>query len=110
MLSALSASARSWPIVASGEPCSTAVGSGTAFWYSAASLLTYASPGSSCGSVKNTRLPTTFALPAASMSVTFACTSRGHGQRPMFWMLASSIATTAMRSEGVRSVARTPRS
>ena len=52
----------------------------------------------------------TLGLPAARTSVSFACTSRGHGQRPMFRMLASSIAMTAMRSEGVRSVARTPMS
>ena len=97
-------------MVASGEPCSTAFGSGTAFWYSAASLFTYARPRSSSGSEKSTRLAMTLGLPAARVSVSFACTSRGHGHRPMFWMLASSIAMTAMRSEGVRSVARTPMS
>ena len=39
-----------------------------------------------------------------------ACTSRGHGQRPMLRMLASSIAITATLSDGVRDVAITPRS
>ena len=45
------------------------------------------SPASSCGSLKKTRLPMTFALALARMSVILACTSRDHGQRPMLRML-----------------------
>src|SRR5512135_3936172 len=52
----------------------------------------------------------TFALARESRSIILACTSRGHGQRPMLAMLVSSIAITAMRSEGAREDACTPMS
>src|SRR5688572_23105073 len=39
-----------------------------------------------------------------------AWTSRDHGQRPMLLMLVSSMAMTAMRCDGSREVACTPRS
>jgi hypothetical protein len=55
-------------------------------------------------------LPITFTFAAASRSVRVASTSRDQGQRPMFSSEASSMAMTAMRSEGVRVVADTPRS
>jgi hypothetical protein len=42
------------------------------------------------------------ALAAASLSISSACTSRGQGQRPMLAMLWSSMAMTAMRSDGWR--------
>jgi len=44
-----------------------------------------------------------FAPASLSFSTMFAWTSRGHGQRPMFWMLWSSIAMTAMSSLRVAS-------
>src|SRR5205809_5794686 len=55
-------------------------------------------------------LPITFALAATSWSMSFACTSRGHGQRPMFCIDVSSIAMTATLSLGVFEVIFTPRS
>ena len=55
-------------------------------------------------------LPITFALAAASWSISFACTSRGHGQRPMLAIDCSSMAMTAILSLGVFDVIFTPRS
>ena len=55
-------------------------------------------------------MPTTFALAAASWSISFAWTSRGHGQRPMFASDVSSIAITATLSLGFLEVICTPRS
>jgi hypothetical protein len=55
-------------------------------------------------------LATTFALAAASLSVIAACTSRDHGQRPMLAIEVSSIAITAILSDGVREEACTPMS
>ncbi len=52
----------------------------------------------------------TLAFAATSWSMSFACTSRGHGQRPMFWIDVSSIAITAILSLGAFDVIRTPRS
>ncbi len=52
----------------------------------------------------------TFALAADSWSISFACTSRGQGQRPMLAIDCSSIATTAILSLGFFDVIRTPRS
>jgi len=52
----------------------------------------------------------TFAWAAWSSSISFACTSRDHGQRPMFAREASSIAMTAIRSLGAFDVMRTPTS
>ena len=50
------------------------------------------------------------ALAALSWSISLsACTSRGQGQRPMLAMLWSSMAMTAMRSLGGRSLWRWPR-
>jgi hypothetical protein len=54
--------------------------------------------------------PITFACAAASWSISFACTSRDHGQRPMFAIDVSSMAMTAMRSLGAFDVMRTPAS
>src|SRR5690349_20517624 len=52
----------------------------------------------------------TFACAAASLSINCAWISRCHGQRPIFAILVSSIAMTAMRSLGERLEARTPKS
>ncbi len=70
----------------------------------------YASPGSICGSKKNTVLPMTEALAPTSWSISFACTSRGHGQRPMLAIDCSSTAITATLSDGLFEEAFTPRS
>jgi hypothetical protein len=55
-------------------------------------------------------LPTTLALAAASWSISCACTSRGHGQRPMLAIDCSSMAMTAIFSLGVLDVMFTPTS
>jgi hypothetical protein len=50
-------------------------------------------------------------VPAAvSLSIIAAWTLRDHGQRPMFWMLLSSMATTTTLSPGSRDETLTPRS
>src|SRR5512142_1869809 len=54
--------------------------------------------------------PMTFACAAESWSISFAITSRDHGQRPMFAIDCSSMAITAMRSLGGLEVMRTPTS
>ena len=73
-------------------------------------LLMYNRPGSFCGSKKNTVWPMTLVLAAASWSIILAWISRDHGQRPKLPMDCSSMAITAMRSEGVLVVAETARS
>ena len=52
----------------------------------------------------------TFACAAVSSSISFACTSRDHGQRPMLAIDCSSMAMTATLSLGGLEVMRTPRS
>jgi hypothetical protein len=55
-------------------------------------------------------LPITLALAATSWSISFAWTSRGHGQRPMLAIDCSSMAMTAILLLGVLEVILTPRS
>ena len=50
------------------------------------------------------------ALAPASWSISCAWTSRGQGQRPMLAMLWSSIAITAIRSDGWRPLLVLPKS
>jgi hypothetical protein len=73
-------------------------------------LLDVGETGVLLASKKKTVLPITFTLAAASWSISLACTSRDHGQRPMLAIDCSSMAMTATLSLGAFEVMRRPMS